>query len=89
MAVAPIAELSTRLVIPMKNKPDIEKIIKTGIIAALRSLSFSAHGTFLSSGGRTGPSSGWKKHLTRIYIINITVRRSPGNTPASHSLPTG
>lgn len=57
-ARAPTAEHSTRLAIPIINRPVITKKIAKGIIPALRSFNFSINGISLSSLGRVGPSSG-------------------------------
>ena len=48
-AVAPTAELSTRLVIPIRNKPVIKKKIRNGTMPAFNSLSFSLSGISSSS----------------------------------------
>ena len=57
-ARAPTAEHSTKLAIPIINKPVMTKKIAKGIIPALNNFIFSIKGIFLSFSGRTGPSSG-------------------------------
>ena len=57
--MAPTAELSTRLVMPMKNSPDIRKMMRMGRIAELRSLNFCFQGIERSSLEAAGPSLGW------------------------------
>ena len=55
---APTAEHSTKLAIPIKNKPVIVKKIAKGIKPAFNKPIFSFIGICLSSLGRTGPNSG-------------------------------
>ena len=62
-ASAPTAEHSTKLAIPIMNRPVITKKIKKGIIPALSNLILSIKGIFLSFSGRTGPNSGCNLHL--------------------------
>src|SRR5210317_1877356 len=60
---APTAEHSTKLAIPIKNKPVIKKNIKKGIIPAFNNLIFSINGISLSLRGNTGPKLGCNLHL--------------------------
>ena len=55
---APTAEHSTRLAIPIKNNPVIEKKIAKGIKPACSNFIFSVFEICLSSFGRAGPNSG-------------------------------
>ena len=57
-AVAPTAELSTRLVIPIRNSPVIEKKMTRGRIPALSRRNFSPQPTRRSSAGNAGPRCG-------------------------------
>ena len=57
-AVAPTAELSTKLVIPIMNKPVIKKKIKNGVMPALNTLSFSLKGMLRSSTLKAGARLG-------------------------------
>ena len=58
-AVAPTAELSTRLVYPKTNSPVMKKKIRNGMMPARSSLSFSAKGMFSSSSFTVGASEGF------------------------------
>ena len=60
-AMAPTAELSTMLVTPRKNSPDIRKMMTMGTIAVLSSLNFLLQGMLRSSLEAAGPSWGWIK----------------------------
>ena len=60
---APTAEHSTRLAIPIKNKPVIKKKITKGTIPAFNNLIFSIKGTSLSLSGSIGPRFGCNLHL--------------------------
>ncbi len=57
-AMAPMAELSTRLVQPLTNGTIIEAKITTGRTPARNRRNFSPRLTWRSSFGSTGPSSG-------------------------------
>jgi len=57
-AKAPTAEHSTKLAIPIINKPVITKKITKGIIPALNNFNFSINEICLSSFESTGPNSG-------------------------------
>ena len=61
---APTAELSTRLVQPMRKSPVIEKKMRKGRTPARRSPSFSRSGIVRSSFGSAGPRRGWRRHRT-------------------------
>ena len=65
-ANAPNAELSTRLVNPKKNEPMTENIRRSGIMPALKTLSFSFMVKLRSLFGRMGPILGFILHLMRI-----------------------
>ncbi len=65
-AAAPTAELSTRLVTPMKNSPVMEKKMRKGAMPARSSRSLSIQGTLRSSGGSAGPSSGCSQQRKRM-----------------------
>ena len=65
-AVAPTAELSTKLVIPMTNKPVIKKKIKKGIMPAFNTLSFLLKGILRSSSLRAGARFGCSLQRTAI-----------------------
>ena len=60
---APTAEHSTKLAIPIKKSPVIEKKIANGIKPACKSLNFSDLEICLSCFGSAGPSSGCSLHL--------------------------
>ena len=57
-AVAPTAELSTKLVIPIMNKPVIKKKIKNGVIPAFNTFSFALKGILRSSSLKAGARFG-------------------------------
>ena len=65
-AVAPTAELSTKLVMPMTNKPVMKKKIKNGMMPARSSFSFSPSGMVNSSRATVGPRCGCALHRTTI-----------------------
>src|SRR4030042_296151 len=80
MAMAPTAELSTRLVTPMKNSPDMRKMMRMGRMAELSSLNFWPQGMLRSSFEAAGPSWGWMKQRIMIYRMNMTASMQPGRT---------
>ena len=59
-AAAPTAELSTRLVTPIRNSPVMRKKMRRGTTPAPSSRTFSLQPTCRSSAGRAGPRCGWK-----------------------------
>ena len=61
-AVAPTAELSTRLVTPMTNSPVMKKKMRKGMIPARSSRSFSLMGRFRSASLTVGPRWGCTRH---------------------------
>ncbi|MNY59849.1 hypothetical protein D3C86_1963360 [compost metagenome] len=66
-AAAPTAELSTRLVMPIRNRPVMEKKMNSGAIPALSRRSFSPRVICRrSSSGRAGPSAGFKRQRMTI-----------------------
>ena len=61
-AVAPTAELSTRLVMPMTNNPVMKKKMRKGMIPARSSRSFSLMGMLRSASLTVGPRWGCTRH---------------------------
>ncbi len=64
--VAPTAELSTRDVNPITNRPVMVKKIRNGMIPARNSASFSPSGIASSASDTTGARSGFTRQRTQI-----------------------
>ncbi len=65
-AVAPTAELSTRLVTPITNSPVMQKKMTRGRMPARSSRSFSAQPMSRSSAGSAGPRCGCSLQRTTM-----------------------
>jgi len=66
-----------------------ENIKSSGMMPALKTLSFSRIEKLRSSFGRIGPIFGLRRQRIRMYARNRTVINNPGPMPASHSWLTG